>query len=375
VPLRGEANTPTYRIDRRISGGAATDDVFLAWHHIFRGPCVQKRVHMHGFEDALAANEPEFLDNLRHPHIVEIREAQWDPDQDGAIVFVMRFYEGESIEKALATDYRFSIEQAIDLTVHVLDALAYVYRDFKAIHRDVKPGNILMDERRLNAYLSDFGSAARVGANAEAAAVLGTDHYRPPEAKETGRVGRAADLFGAGVTLFEMLNGRLPWETHELAKVEERLRSGRRALPDSVLSTYAPHVPNRLRRAVNKAIARRAEQRFRAPEELIRALTTAKMKSINWQHTVGTGLAGTWMGTWPPRRSVEKRTRYRVTSRVLEGGPNRGNLRLEGHYRKPEAAGWRQAVKEATVPPDDRAAVSTFFEQVEARAAQREPAH
>jgi hypothetical protein len=52
---------------------------------------------MHGLEDALASNEPAFLDRLRHPHIVEVREAQWDPKQDGAIVFVMRAYEGESI--------------------------------------------------------------------------------------------------------------------------------------------------------------------------------------------------------------------------------------------------------------------------------------
>ena len=53
MPLRGEASRPTYRIDQRLVG----EDVYLAWHHIFRGPCVQKRVNMHGFEDALAASE------------------------------------------------------------------------------------------------------------------------------------------------------------------------------------------------------------------------------------------------------------------------------------------------------------------------------
>ena len=124
MPLRGEASRPTYRIDKSLSGNA----VVLAWHHIFRGPCVQKGVPMHGFEDALAASEPEFLDKLRHDHIVEVREAQWDPQQEGAIVFVMRLYEGGSIGEALVTDYRFSLHQAIDLTVHVLDALAYVFR-------------------------------------------------------------------------------------------------------------------------------------------------------------------------------------------------------------------------------------------------------
>lgn len=124
MPLRGEAARKTYRIERRIAGGPGTDDVYLAFHTVFQGPCVQKRVHVHGLEDALASNEPAFLNQLRHPHIVEVREAQWDPDQAGAIMFVMRAYEGGTIEHALGTDYRFSLHQAVDLGVHVLDALA-----------------------------------------------------------------------------------------------------------------------------------------------------------------------------------------------------------------------------------------------------------
>jgi serine/threonine protein kinase len=370
MPLRGEASRPTYRIDKPLAGNS---DVLLAWHHIFRGPCVQKRVHMHGFEDALAASEPEFLDRLRHGHIVEVREAQWDPQHEGAIVFVMRLYEGGSISEALKTGYRFSLHQAIDLSAHVLDALTYVYREFRAIHRDIKPANIVMDEQRVNAFLSDFGSAAKVDAQGEAAAVLGTDVYRPAEAKATGHVGRGADLYGTGMTLFEMLNGRLPWEQQNFAKLEQRLQSGRRALPDSLLSVYAPHVPPRLQRVVNKAIARDADRRFRSPEEFIRALTAAKLQSIDWRHESGDGLTGVWVGTWPPKRPLERRATYCVTSRVLEGGPERGKLRLEAHYRD-SAGGWRQAINAATVVADDRAGVGAFFQQVEARAAQREPA-
>jgi serine/threonine protein kinase len=374
VPLRGEARRKTYRIDERIGGGPATDDVYRAWHNVFQGPCVQKRVHVHGLEDALASNEPAFLDKLRHPHIVEVREAQWDPDQDGAITFVMRLYEGGSVEEALRTDYRFSVHQAVELAVHVLGALAFVYQTYKAIHRDVKPGNLLMDKERMNAYLSDFGSAATVDPNGAVAAVLGTDHYRPPEAKSSGKVGRAADLFGLGMTLFEMLNGRLPWETHDLAEVEERLRAGRRALPDSALSVYAPHVPGRLRRVVSKAIARNPERRFNSPEEFIRALKKAKLQSIDWRHEDGDGLLGTWVGTWPAKRPVDRRTTYRVTSRVLEGGRDRGKLRLEADYCRAGTSSWREAAKDTTVAADDRAGIAAFFTKVEDRAAQREPA-
>jgi serine/threonine protein kinase len=266
TPLRGEAQRKTYRIVEQIGGGRTSDDVYRAWHDVFRGPCVQKRVQVHGLEDALAYNEPAFLDRLRHPHIVEVREAQWDPDDDSAITFVMRLYEGGSIEDALRTGYRFSIHQATDLTVHVLAALAYVYRSHQAVHRDVKPGNMLLDEARRQGFLSDFGSAAMLDGNGEAAAVLGTDHYRPPETKSSQRVGRSADLYGVGMTLFEMVNGRLPWETHDLATIEKRLRSGRRALSNTVLSTYAPQVPRRLRRVIAKAIAAEPAKRFASHE-------------------------------------------------------------------------------------------------------------
>jgi eukaryotic-like serine/threonine-protein kinase len=341
VPLRGEAQRKTYRIEERLGGGPATDDVYRAWHTVFQGPCVQKRVHVHGLEDALASNEPAFLDKLRHKHIVEVREAQWDPDQPGAITFVMRYYDGGSVEHALLTDYRFSVHQAIDLAAHVLDALAHVYRRFNAVHRDIKPGNMLMDKERETAYLSDFGSAATLDVEGKATAVLGTDHYRPPEAKSSGKVGPSADLFGVGMTLFEMLNGRLPWETHDLEKVEERLHSGRRALPDSALLRYAPHIPDRLRRIVNKGIAREPARRFGSAEEFIRALKKAKLESIDWTHVEGVGLVGTWIGTWPAKLHVEKRTTYRVTSRVLAAGPDRGKLRLDADYRKAGTSAWR----------------------------------
>lgn len=375
MPLRGEARQrPTYRIDKRLSGGPATDDVYLAWHHVFKGPCVQKRVSVHGLEDALASNEPGFLNELDHPHIVEVREAQFDPDQDGAITFVMRYYEGGSIERALLDGYRFSIYRAIDLTVQVLDALAYVLRKKGAIHRDIKPGNIVLDGERVNAFVSDFGSASTLGPDGAAAAVLGTDHYRPPEAKSSGRVGPEADLYGVGMTLFEMLNGRLPWETHDFEKVEARLRAGRRALPDAALSAYAPHVPERLRRIVNKAIARDARRRYASPEEFIRDVEKAKVRSIDWKRDNGRGLRGTWFGAWPPRRSKEKRTTYRVTGRVLEAGRDRGKLLLESDYRNAGASSWRQVISDARVSPDDSAAVASYFAQVEARAIQREPA-
>lgn len=326
---------------------------------------------MHGLEDALASNEPAFLNRLDHPRIVPVREAQWDPGQDRAITFVMPYLAGGSVHDALLEGYRFSTYQSIGIAIDALDALAHVHREFRALHRDTKPGNVLLDENRRHGYLSDFGSAAVVNDAGEAAAVLGTNVYRPPESRLTGRVGVEADIYGIGMMLFEMLDGRLPWEELDLAVVEARLQRGLRAVPDSALQ-FQSHVPERLRRCVRKAINRDPAERYGSAEAFIAALR--KVRCIDWRHSEGDSVEGVWFGTWPPHLRPELRTEYRVVSRLLGAGRDRGRIRVEADYRKPRATSWRQAVRDATVEAGDMRGLSAYFEQVQASADQRSPA-
>jgi serine/threonine protein kinase len=191
---------------------------------------------------------------------------------------------------------------------------------------------VLLDECRARGNLSDFGSAAAADTNGEAAAVLRTHLYRPPEARAVRRVGADADMYGIGMMVFEMLNSRIVRETLDPRHVEARLQREHRAVPDSWLE-FAPHVPDRLRRYVRKAIHRDPAQRYGSPEAFINALR--KARCIDWRHRDGTGLHGTWTGTWTPHLVRDRRTEYSVTTRVLESGRNRGDLRVESDYRKP----------------------------------------
>jgi serine/threonine-protein kinase len=368
--LKGEnPRRATYRILDRYTSGAG-DEVLLAEHAIFEEKVVQKTVAIHGYEDALASNEPAFLKRLKHPRITPVYEAQFDPNEDRAITFVMPMFVGGSVEGALKDDYRFSIGASIQVAIDALDALAYLHREHGAIHRDTKPGNVLLDADRTRGYLSDFGSAALTDDLGGAGAVLGTNIYRPPEARPSGRVGVDADLYGIGLMLWEMVNGRLPWETLRLEDVESRLQRGLRSVPDRMLE-FEPHVPERLRRAIRKAIHRDPASRFGTAEDFIRALR--RVQSIDWTHTEGRRLDGVWLGTWPPQRRLIQRTEYRVTARVLEAGGERGRIRLEADFRGPGGS-WRQTAADATVGAEDVSAGAVFFETVEASAAQRDPA-
>jgi serine/threonine protein kinase len=161
-----------------------------------------------------------------------------------------------------------------------------------------------------------------------APAVLGTNIYRPPEARVTGRVGVAADAYGVAMTLFEMVNGRIAWEELDLAAVEARLRRGLRAIPDSRLS-FAPHVPDRLRRCLRKALHRDPAQRYPSVEAFITALR--KVHGIDWSYGEGDGVTGEWTGTYPPHRSPSSET----PGRASRAPPRRrtGRLRIPNLLR------------------------------------------
>lgn len=370
MPLYGEAERRTYTGHVPIAGG-----VWVAHHAILGRDCVQKTYAPAGREDAIAFAEPRLLDELDHPHITPLREAQFDPDRYGHVTIVMRVYEGGSIYEAMAAGYRFSVGDVITLLQHLADAMAYLHVSKRYLHRDIKPKNILLSANRKIGYLADFGSAAAMETGSEsAAAVRTTALYQAPEAAPSGRVGPAADIYALGLTAFEMLNGPFPWSTFDGAEVDIRLSNGRRALPDRSLAAgaFAPHVSTSLRQLVRRMINADPESRPTAGD-LLRALRA--LKCVNWRHEVGDGIDGEWYGQWPPRRRPADQIELRVNSAVLRSGRNCGRRRLTAHYRSATSAGWRTVgVAPQSVDDQDAAAVSAFFRTVDAHVASRWPA-
>lgn len=373
MALHGEKiEKPTYEILRSLKGGK-TGPVHKVDHKVFGRPCVQKTYSTLGLEDAAAYREPRVLHEIKHPHVVEILEAQYDPDIEDAITIVTVYCEGGSIADAFDEGYRFSVHQALQLTAETLDALAHVHAVHSLIHRDPKPGNVFLSADRGTAYLGDFGSAAEIEADGRVAGIEGSPLYTPPEGGPIdGRLGVTGDIYGVGMTLFEMLNGPFPYAQINPETVDRRLTRGQRALPASMLG-FAPHIPERLRRIVRKAVRARPEERFSTPSEFIAAL--GRVQCIDWKHIDGENRTGVWEGTWPPDRLPTHRRRYRVTARVLRGGRDSGRLRLEAYQAPSLAANFsRFGVDDKTIDSDDLDGFERFFQAVEAKAAQRAPA-
>lgn len=371
MPLKGESQyRKTYEIRSQLPGGKGT--VIVANHEIFGRLCVQKIADLHGRDGELVFQEPRLLDRINHPHITPIGEVQFDPDRPQAITFIMPFYEGGSVDHALVEPHRFSLHDALTIARHIADALDYLHTTMGYIHRDMKPGNVLLATGRREGFLSDFGSAAKIEPDGKVPASPGTLFYLPPEARRVGRLGPEADIYGLGLILFEMVNGRLRWEEVDGATMQVRLVEGKRAMPDRMLEDWAPHVPDRLRQVIRKAIRREAVGRYASAREFLRALNG--IRCVDWRHAEGEGLDGTWAGTWPPGTRAEKRVSVEIESRILMSGARKGERRLVARYRKAGIVKWRGLLPPGTVAADDVAGVAQFFKAVEAKLAQRTPA-
>ncbi len=372
--LRGEAEEPTYTGHVALPDGKGIVEV--AFHEVLGRRCIQKTYEIAGREDSVAFTEPRLMDELDHPHITPIQEAQFAP-QSGRrkVTMVMRVYAGGSVRAAQTRgNHSFGVGDALGITLQMADALGYLHTVKGYVHRDVKPGNILLDADRMTAYLSDFGSAAALKGRDTVDAVRMTAVYQPPEAGATGQVGPAADIYGLGMSLYEMLNDPIAWETLDPAELDTRISSGRRALPDKVFraDAFASHVPIKVVRLVRTMIEPDPARRPSATEL---ARTLRSMQILGWNRTDGTGLTGTWNAWWPPRRRRDQQTQIRITSTELKGGASSGKLRLVAQYQRDAATSWRRVgPDDATIGPQDRAALCAFFKTVDTEVARRWPA-
>lgn len=211
--------------------------------------------------------ETKALESLSHPNIVAVYDSG---TIGGWFFYAMEYVPGESLLDLLEREEHLSEKESLRLTGEIAAALAHAHRKH-IIHRDVKPDNVLLAVDG-GVKLTDFGLAKLLAADSKLTAAgiaVGTPHYLSPEqAVGSLDVDRRADLYGLGVTLFQMLTGRLPFDAETAAEV--MARQVNEPPPDP--RQFAPTLSRGVARLVLRLLAKKPENRPASAEEVIAAV-------------------------------------------------------------------------------------------------------
>src|SRR3954447_11941493 len=199
------------------------------------------------------------LAGLEHPGIAQLRTAFQHNNQ---FVMVMEYVEGTTLEK-LASEVRLPLDHILDYSMQVLAALSYAHGK-GVTHRDIKPANIMITTHGL-IKLMDFGIAKSSGDMqlTRPGSTMGSVYYMSPEQIQGGTVDGRSDLYSFGITLYELLTGRKPFQ----ADTTYTVLNAQCNQPPTPPLEVNPNIPAALNAIVLRALAKKPEDRFQTAEE------------------------------------------------------------------------------------------------------------
>jgi serine/threonine-protein kinase len=209
--------------------------------------------------------EIRVLASLSHPSIARLNTAFRVNDQ---IAMVMEFIEGEDLHWKLRSPWPRRAIEGLEYIRQVLSALEYAHLR-GIIHRDIKPSNIMITAER-QAKLLDFGLAFNSADHSvtRPGFVLGSLHYMSPEQVRGERVDLRSDIYSTGVTLYELLTGRRPFE----GTTEYAVMTGHLTQEPKWPSELNSAIPSTLAAAIMRSLAKNPAERFQSAGEFLNSL-------------------------------------------------------------------------------------------------------
>jgi serine/threonine-protein kinase len=260
-----------YRVERRLGAGGMST-VFQATDAVLERPVAVKLLAEHLAEDeafvARFRREALAAARLMHPNVVQVFDSGQDPES-GRHYIVMEYVDGPSCADLLRERKRLGVDETVRIVRDACHGLDYAHRA-GVVHRDVKPGNLLISGETSVTKLADFGiaKAAEQTRITQVGSVLGTAAYLSPEQARGDEAGPASDIYSLGVCAFQFLAGRLPHEYSSLTELALKQQE------DAVepISAHRPDVPPELDRAIRLCLQRDPAARYESTLDMARAL-------------------------------------------------------------------------------------------------------
>jgi eukaryotic-like serine/threonine-protein kinase len=271
------AQVGKYPVVREIGAGA-TSRVYLA-----RDPFAERDVAIKVLEfqkgaDAEAEHiqhkafvaEASLAGKLNHPHIVDIYDAVVEPDRS---YLVMEYVPGRTLDEYASPTTLLPLAKVVEIIFKCIRALEYA-ANHGIIHRDIKPGNIILAEKG-EVKVGDFGASfqQRLAEKTSQIRGVGSPAYMSPEQLRMEELNQQTDIYSLGVTMFRLLTGRLPYEAGSHAALIYAILN----TPEPVPSSLRPELPALLDEIVARAIAKDPAKRYPSWLEFGKDVTRAFM--------------------------------------------------------------------------------------------------
>jgi len=264
---------------RALAGTGGTADVFEAWDNL-RATRIAVKILRRDLPNSkyfeLFVKEAELLRRLEHPNIVRIYEFD---EHDGMYFLVMDWVDGIDLRNHIQKQNRpLSLEETSRILGPICSALNYAHRN-NVYHCDVKPPNILLHQDG-RVLLTDFGVARLSGV----AGTGGTPPYMAPEQFMGDDTGPYTDIYGLGITLYEMLSGgELPFRGESPNSTgttpRERIAWEHIHLPIPPLRSMNPNIATPVERVVTRALDKTPGNRYATTLDLAKAFEQARLEA------------------------------------------------------------------------------------------------
>jgi beta-lactam-binding protein with PASTA domain/tRNA A-37 threonylcarbamoyl transferase component Bud32 len=262
---RAQVFNGRYEIVRPIARGGMAD-VFLARDQLLDRPVALKVLFPELSVDRSFVErfrrEAQAAANLTHPNVVSVYDFG---EEEGTSFIVMEFVDGRTLTSIIKSEGPLLADRAAGIGADVAAALAFAHRQ-GVVHRDVKPGNVLIDGSG-HVRVTDFGIARAANTEenlTQAGAVMGTATYFSPEQAQGHRVDGRSDVYSLGVVLYEMVTGQPPFAGDNPVAIAYKHVREEPPLPRSI----NPAVPSAFEAIVMQAMAKDPAQRYQSAEDL-----------------------------------------------------------------------------------------------------------